>query len=159
VIGALLLDLNPAKLLSLLSIFVAYYNTVATFFTCLFSTRLGAAEARSLSFLIQALFCVTGGLWLHSGDSSFFYVLEWIKYINPQYWAVSSLIYLNVHLSGECEIFGDGNTCLVTTGDAFESYFRLVDIPSSTSIFAILGLWTGLRLVQYFILRFNGLNK
>jgi hypothetical protein len=136
-----------------LTIFLAYYNTVATFFTCLFSTRLGGPEARSIAFLIQALFAITSGLWLHTGDSNFFSAIEWIKYINPQYWAMSSLIYQNVHLSGECEIFGDGNTCLVTTGDAFESYIRLVDIPSSTSIYALIGLWTGIRLAQYLILR------
>lgn len=157
--GALILDCNLNRLLPMLAIFVAYYNTVAAFFTCLFSSRLGGPEARSISFLMQALFAITSGLWIHNGDGIFFSAIEWLKFINPQYWAVSSLIYQNVHSSGECEILGTDGTCLVTAGDAFESHVRLMNITSSTSILSLIAIWTGIRIVQYLILRFNGLKN
>ena len=157
-IGTLALDCNPNRILPSLTIFLAYYNTVATFFTCLFSTRLGVPEARSISFLIQALFTITNGIWLTHGESPFYIVLEWIKYINPQYWAISSLIHQLLYSSGKCVLTGSGGECLVAAGDAFESHIGLVDISSSTSILVLIAIWTILRIVQYIILRSNELK-
>ena len=155
----MVLDCNLKQLVPMLAIFVAYYNTIASFFTCLFASKLGSPEARSISFLIQALFAITSGLWLHNGDSAIYRVIEWIQYINPQYWTVSSLISQNVYNTGECMINGSGNICLVTSGDVFESHVRLMEISSVSSILALIGLWTGIRIIQFMILSSKGFRK
>ncbi len=150
-----ILDFNPNLFifLNILAIFIVYYNTVLSLYTCLFSTRLGRPEARAFSFLLQAFLAITSGLWIHSDDTIYYDAISWISYINPMYWTLNALNYLNAQHLGPCVAENAmSDSCGAATGDYFLSQLRFEDIEPWKSLIVILGMWLVIRLIQLCLL-------
>ena len=145
-----ILDFNPlmSRFLIILPLYILYYNAVVSLYLCLFSTRLGRPEARAASFLIQTFLALTSGLWIHQGDTLFYYLISWLQWLNPMYWTFSTFLTVNATGLGECLQVDRAGICRATVGDLFLRQTRPADISPYMSLLATLLIWIVIRLFQ-----------
>lgn len=139
---------DPLIFIGVSSIFVLYYNTVTALYTTVFATRLGRPEARSISFLIQGFIAITCGLWIHPSDTIFFGAISWLQYLNPMYWAFSTVVQLNSSGLGDCLHFDALGACKATVGDLFVQQARLVELKPFVSVLVLFSIWIVIRAIQ-----------
>lgn len=149
-----IMDCSPdwKRFLTILTLFTLYYNSVVSIYTCIFTTKLGRSEARTLSFLLQSFLAITNGLWVNSDDTAFYHVISWLQNINPMYWVVSTIIRLNSEGRGECVTTGDHSQCISRLGDLFIEEIRLQDISISASLAFVIIIWATIRFIQIILL-------
>ena len=126
---------------------VVYYNCIASIFVLIYSTQLDRATARSISFVVQALLCITSGLWIHKGDTAVYDLISWIQYINPNYWVIPPLITSLLSSTGECVMSMDGE-CRLHLGDVGIVQGGIESIDPSQAILVIICITWACRIIQ-----------
>ena len=131
---------------------LAYYNTIVSFYTVIYSTRLNRSEARSVSFFAQAVLMITSGIWISEGDTMVYGWISWLQNINPNYWVLSPLLRNILAQQGKCLWVDHNSQCRAWEGDFMIENTRLASITSGTSLGALCCIFVSLRLIQLMLL-------
>jgi energy-coupling factor transporter ATP-binding protein EcfA2 len=136
---------------AVIALMVLYYNCIVSLYTLIYSTKLGRAEARNISFFAQALLAVTSGVWIKRGDTLVYSFMSWMESINPNYWTLSPLIRANLVGAGEC-IVAVSESCRITLGDLLVEQARLDDFSPNKAVQMLLLINFAFRFCQYLLL-------
>eukprot|EP00842_Homolaphlyctis_polyrhiza_P006969 jgi/Hompol1/861/HPOL_004835-RA len=158
VLAYLLLQCNASalRMQTIITLMVAYYNTIVALFTLVYTTGLSRPEARSVSFFLQALIGVMSGIWIKRGDTVLYDALSWIEYLNPTYWILQSVINANVAGAGDCVLVkrdaAGVETCRAWQGDLVLAEARIDKMDPTVGLAFVIVIWIVLRLAQLALL-------
>ena len=153
IITYLLLESRPLQTVGSIVILltVIYYNCISSIFVLIYSTKLDRANARSISFIVQAVLCITSGLWIHKGDTFTYDLFAWIQYINPNYWVIPPLITSLLSRTGQCVMEMDG-VCRLYLGDIAIVKGGIATIDPNQAIMVLMIITIVCRLLQGLLL-------